>query len=1120
MDRALVMSCGKCGTAIIAGSRFCGECGAPVGCASCGHTNNPPHFKFCSQCGASLSPTPPEPVPAQATVTNNQATNAEAERRQLTLLFTDLVGSTALSELIDEEELRDVIRRYQNVVNQKVTEFGGTIARFMGDGSLAYFCYPHSHEDNPERAVNAALQIVTALQEIDLGINYQLQARQGIDTGLVVVGDLIGEGPSEEWAVVGCTPNRAARLQGMAQPNEIVVSDDTYRLVRHAFDCRDLGPQALKGISKKKRVWRVEGHRVSEDRFGASHDDGLGPLIGRSEELQLLYHRWEKAKRGEGQIAVITGEPGIGKSRIVHSLRERLEDESAVRMTYQCSPYHTASALHPVIQQLTRSADFRRTDSAQVRRQKLCDQLSMLEIPSEKCVALFCDLLSIPVAQSPEVGKLGGQERRQELLRELVAQLRKLTQISPVLVVFEDVHWIDPTSQELLDLLVDEVASFRALILITARTGYESPWFGQPHVGVFSLNKLNHRECVAMIGGVAGGRNLPQGLVTQIVERTDGIPLFVEEFTKSALESDALVEHEGGYELDANTSHLAIPATLLDSLRERLDKLNVAKQVAQVGAVLGREMPHDMLVAVSDLDPDLLSTAIQQLVDSQVVYRRGSLSSPTYVFKHALVRDAAYEGMLRSRRRQLHARIADVLVRQFPEISEENPEVVAQHYAAAEMLEQAISSWIDAGHRATGRSANMEAAEHFRKGAGLVESLPDSLTRKELELSVTTGLGAVLIYLEGPGSPVVRDAYIRACELQLSTGGEATPCELQQFAALWGQWRVSQNHGEALRVASQLLELAEQADESDQILQAHHALWPTLFFQGEFESSCQHVERGLLSYQAERHRAHAALFGGHDTAVCGYGQGALAQWMLGNPAEARQRCDRSLSIARSLEHAPSVAHAMDFEAMLLYYLRDAWVVKERSEQLALLSREHDFPDYHARAVAFEAWSQAVLRGDKDAPRRLSNGLDEQCSVGTVAVEDLAVFLDMLAESYACTNALDAAGETLDKAMSLVEQSGVKHWLPSLWLRKAHLMQQAESVDLDEQLACLGAAVDAARAIHSPSLELRAALAYADFSEREPVREEAVVLIRDALCGFESNAWSAEIERANRLITVN
>ena len=1037
MDRDVVMSCGKCGTANIVGSRFCGECGAALGCASCGHTDNPPHFKFCSQCGGSLNPTPGTPAPAQATPV--QATNGDAERRQLTLLFTDLVGSTALSELIDEEELRDVIRGYQDVVNQKVTEFGGTIARFMGDGSLAYFCYPHSHEDNPERAVNAALEIVTALQQIDLGINYQLKVRQGIDTGLVVVGDLIGEGPSEEWAVVGCTPNRAARLQAMAEPDEVAVSNNTYRLVRHAFDCRDLGRQTLKGISKQERVWRIEGRRVSEDRFGASHDDGMGPLIGRSEELQLLYHRWEKAKQGEGQIAVITGEPGIGKSRIVHSLRERLEDESPVRMTYQCSPYHTASALYPVIQQLSRTARFQRTDSAPVRRRKLREHLSMAEKPSDACLALFCDLLSIPDAQSPEVGKLGGKERRQELLRELVTQLKRLARISPVLVVFEDVHWIDPTSQELLDLLVDEVASTRVLILITTRPGYESPWFGQPHVGLFSLNKLNHRECVAMIGGVTGGRNLPQSLVTQIVERTDGIPLFLEEFTKSALESDALVEHNGEFELDADTTHLEIPATLQDSLRERLDKLNVAKEVAQVGAALGREMPHEMLVAVADLDPALLSTAIQQLVDSQVVYRRGSASSPTYVFKHALVRDAAYEGMLRSRRRQLHARIADVLIRQFPEVSAENPELVAQHYAAAEMLELAIRSWIDAGHRAAARSANMEAAEHFRKGAGLVDTLPDSQTRKELELSVTTGLGAVLVYLEGPGSPVVRDAYTRACELQLSSGSEAAPCELQQFAALWGQWRVSQDHGEALRVAGQLLELAERADESDQILQAHHALWPTLFFQGEFESSCEHVERGLRSYQPERHRAHAALFGGHDTAVCGYGQGALAQWMLGNPAEARQRCGQSLSIARSLEHAPSVAHAMDFEAMLLYYLRDAWAVKERSEQLASLSREHDFPDYHARAVAFEAWSQAVLRGDKDAPNRLRNGLKEQCSVGTVAVEDLAVFLDMLAESYACTR-----------------DGG----------------------------------------------------------------EDAVELIRDALCGFESNAWSAEIEQANRLITVN
>jgi class 3 adenylate cyclase len=654
-----------------------------------------------------------------------------AERRQVTVMFSDLVGSTALSARMDPEDLREVISAYQKCVAETVQRFGGFVAKYMGDGVLIYFGYPQAHEDDAERAVRAGLELVSAVGS--LKTHAPLQTRVGIATGLVVVGDLIGSGASQEQAIVGETPNLAARLQGVAEPNSVVIAGSTRRLVGNLFELQDIGARELKGLSGPVRVWAALRPASVESRFEALHATDLTELVGREEELELLLRRWSKAKSGEGQVVLLSGEPGIGKSRLTAALMERICDEPHTRLRYFCSPQHTDSALYPIISQMERAAGFVHEDTVEAKQDKL-DALLAQNFTAHQDAALFAEMLSLPNDKHYQALELTAQQRRQKTLEALTTQVEAISRPNPVLIIFEDVHWVDPTSLEVLGRTVDRLKSLKVLLTVTCRPEFEPSWVGRPYVTACNLSRLGEREIAAIIDRVAGNNALSANVRRDIIDRTDGIPLFVEEITKAVLE----VESEQAAKrtlASVPPPAVAVPATLHASLMARLDRLGPAKEVAQIGAAIGREFSHELIGAIARKPEADLEAALRRLIEAGLLFGQGVPPHITYLFKHALIRDAAYSTLLRTRRQELHRQIVSVLREDFSELVLTQPEMLAHHSAESGMLVDAIEYYLLAAKRATAAMNNIEAKAHLKRGMTLVEQLPASEPRKAKLLS-------------------------------------------------------------------------------------------------------------------------------------------------------------------------------------------------------------------------------------------------------------------------------------------------------------------------------------------------------------------------------------------------
>jgi class 3 adenylate cyclase len=646
--------------------------------------------------------------PAPARTASGPRPQDGAERRQLTVMFCDLVGSTALSTRLDPEDLREILSAYHRHCAEVIVKSGGFVARYMGDGVLAYFGYPQAHEDDAERAVRAGLVLAGADTKANVGSGPALQMRVGIATGLVVVGDFIAGDPSHECEVVGETPNLAARLQALAEPDTVVIDSNTRRLLGHLFEYRTLGPLSVKGFDEPVAVWQVARVSAVESRFEALRATTT-PLIGRDEEIDLLLRCWDQAKRGDGCVVLVAGEAGIGKSRIAETILERFSNEPHTRLRYFCSPHHQHSALYPSITQIERAAGFRRNDTDEQRLDKLEAALAEGTTDLSEAVPLLADLLSIPTGNRYPALDLTPQRRKEKTLRAQLAQVEGLAACQPVVVVYEDVHWSDPTTRESLDLLVDTAPTLRVLVIITFRPEFTRPWVGRPHVTALSLNRLPPRRRVEMIMQMTGGKALPKKITDQIVDRTDGVPLFIEELTKAVIESGILTETGDRYTVMGSTAPLAIPTTLHASLLARLDRLAPTREVVQIAAALGRRFSHELISAVATMPKRKLDDALAQLVSAELIFRRGIAPDAEYTFKHALVQDAAYGTLLRNRRQQLHARIAATLEGQFPGIVVAQPALLAHHSAEAGLAEKAVVYFLKAGQQALTRSATTEA---------------------------------------------------------------------------------------------------------------------------------------------------------------------------------------------------------------------------------------------------------------------------------------------------------------------------------------------------------------------------------------------------------------------------
>jgi class 3 adenylate cyclase len=674
---------------------------------------------------------------AAPTITPSASPEDRAERRQVTVTFSDLVGSTALSARMDPEDLREVISAYQKCVAETMGRFGGFVAKYMGDGVLIYFGYPQAHEDDAERAVRAGLELVAAVG--GLKSHAPLQTRVGIATGLVVVGDLIGSGASQEQAIVGETPNLAARLQGIAEPNSVVIGESTRKLVGNLFELKDLGSQELKGISGAVTAWAALRPASVESRFDALHASGLTELVGREEELDLLLRRWSNAKTGEGQVVLLSGEPGIGKSRLTAALLERIGGEPHTRLRYFCSPQHTDSALYPIISQMERAAGFAHDDTAQAKLDKL-DALLAQSFTQHQDATLLAAMVSLPNDGRYPTLELSPQQRRQKTLEALNTQLTALSKTNPVLMIFEDVHWIDPTSLEVLARSVDRTRMLAVLLIITYRPEFEPPWIGLPHVTAVTVNRLGEREIAALINRVAGNKALSANIRHDIIERTDGIPLFVEEMTKAVIEVESEEAAKRTVAI-APSARKVVPATLHASLMARLDRLGPAKEVAQIGAAIGREFSDELIAAIARKPGPELKTALDRLIEAGLLFGHGVFPHRTYLFKHALVRDAAYSTLLRGRRQELHDQIVSALQLNFPELVVSQPEVLAHHSAEAGALVEAIEYYVLAAKRATAAMNNKEAKAHLKRGTTLLEQLPASDLRRPKLISLVAGAG-------------------------------------------------------------------------------------------------------------------------------------------------------------------------------------------------------------------------------------------------------------------------------------------------------------------------------------------------------------------------------------------
>ena len=730
-------------------------------------------------------------APPQPALTESKPQDT-AERRQVTVMFSDLVGSTALSARMDPEDLREIISAYQKCVAETVRRFGGYVAKYLGDGVLVYFGYPEAHEDDAERAVRAGFELISAVAALQSPVS--LQTRVGIATGLVVVGDLIGSGDAQERGIVGETPNLAARLQGIAEPNMVIIAESTRRLLGNLFELEDLGPKDLKGIAGPVRAWAALRTSSAEGRFEALHASGLTALVGREEELELLLRRWSKARTGEGQVVLLSGEAGIGKSRLTAALLERLAGEPHTRLRYFCSPQHTDSAFYPIISQMERTAGFVHDDIPQARLDKL-DMILAQTSTSKQDVALFAEMLSLPNDGRYPAIDLAPEQRRQRTLEALTTQVAKLASQRPVLMIFEDAHWTDPTSLEAFGRTVDQIKTLPALLVVTFRPEFNAPWAGRSHVMSMALNRLGERETAAIIVRLVGNKELSADVMAEIVERTDGIPLFVEEMTKAVLEADS----EGAARRTVAAvppPALAVPASLHASLMARLDRLGPAKEVAQIGAAIGREFSHALLAAVVPKPDAELQSALDRLIAAGLLFRQGVPPHATYLFKHALVQDAAYGTLLREPRRALHARIAETLEDQFAEIAENQPELLARHCTEAGLIEKAASLWGKAGQRSLERSALVEAVEQFTRALAQIATLPSTPALRREQIKLQVALANALMHTKGYAAPETKVAIEQARSLveQAEALGEPPDDPLLLFSVLYGFWAANANN--------------------------------------------------------------------------------------------------------------------------------------------------------------------------------------------------------------------------------------------------------------------------------------------------------------------------------------
>jgi class 3 adenylate cyclase/predicted ATPase len=1055
--------------------------------------------------------------PANA-VAPEAAPAVEGERRQLTVMFCDLVGSTALSEQLDPEDLHELVSAYQHAARQVIQRYEGYVAQYLGDGILAYFGYPAAHEDDAMRGVRAGLDILADIRALKSRV--PVQVRIGLHTGPVVIGS-IGEGSRAEQLALGRTPNIAARVQGAASPHTLAISGDTLRLVQGLFECEDLGTQDLKGIAEPVRLYQVVQQGRARSRFDVLLEQGLTPMQGREREMQTLLQRWRLARGGEGQVVVLSGEPGIGKSRLIQALSQRSGEDHASRMAFRCSPFHVSSPLFPVVDQLSRALQAGPEDPPGVRWERLEQLLEGVGLRDDVHLFLFAALLSIPLPAGFAEPTISREERKARTLQALATWLLTLAVEQPMLVIFEDLQWADPSTLDMLSLCVGRIRDAAILVVMTCRPDFVPPWpTGGPCLEL-PLTRLSPHD-IRRVATEIAGKPLPADVLEQLVHKTDGVPLYVEEMTKDLLESNLMHDVQGQFELRGALPNMAVPFSLQDSLASRLDRLGPARRLAETASVLGREFSFSWIQALSDSDEQTLVAGLQRLCDAGILLRQPGPQDTVYIFRHALMQDAAYNSLLIRRRQQVHARVAQLLTTEWAGQAASQPALVAHHYTEAGLAPQAIVFWRRAGLQAVESSANKEAIQHVSKALEVLKTLPEGPERDRGDLSLLLALGVPLAVTSSWAAPEVRWASERAFELCEALGETD-----QLFPAMYGVWssrQVQAEYGAARRLAQQLLALAERTRDDGFLLQAHRACGIICLHTGEFLEALTHCEAGWALYDSERHHSHVAMYW-LDPGVGCLCYGAWALMFLGRLDQALARVNQAVDLARRGGHAFSLAYALFFCTVLLQLRREPGPTRERAQELTVLAQQHGFP-------ILGAWASLMLGCALVEEGRAREG-SVMIREGERAIRSGGARVSRSGALTVLANAYDRAGDrepglaTVAEALDFVAQSEEHFYEAELHRLRGELLLQRGAgpaqadaqgqVDAQEQAQrCFEQCMSIARQQHAGIWVLRGATSLARLHALRGERIKARDAIGDVLGSFTEGLATPDLQEARAL----
>lgn len=1073
---------------------------------------NPVTAKFCMQCGTRLSQETSLPIKQQlGNQKQEYPQSPQAERRQVSVMFCDLVGSTALSKQIDPEDLREIILAYRQLSAEAIHRNGGRIAQSYGDGLMVFFGYPVAYEDNAQRAIRAGFGIIADMEQLNARLmsekNIKLDVRIGIHTGRAVLGEMGNDDTHEQMAIIGDTPNIASRIQTVAPVNTVVISAATYKIIQGYFECQSLGYHSLKGVPQPMEVYGAQQEKDVHNRLEAA-TGCLTPYVGREQELETLLHLWQQVQSGNGQVVLITGEAGIGKSRLVQVFKEQIANDDYVLRECYCSPYYQNSALYPVIDLLERQMHLASKDSPEIKLAKLEQLLHKYECQIELVIPLLAHLLSIPLDERYPALNLSAQVQKQKTLESLVTMVMALAAQQSYLLIFEDLHWVDPSTIELLNLIAKQASQSRVLLLCTARPGFNFLNSNYEYFSQITIKQLSESQTKLLIQQITGDQAVPESVIKLMVAKSDRIPLFIEEMAKMALESRWLAEGEA-------IDDVTIPDTIQDLLMAKLDRLGTAKEVAQIAAIIGRKFSYEVLRAVSPLDTATLNSSLTQLVNANLLIVVNVQAS--YVFKHSLIHDAAYESLLKSTRKNYHQKLVQVLEEQFPEFAETEPELLAYHYTKAELKEQAIHYWQLAGQKAVASSANLEAIEHLHKGLELLLTMSVTPERNQQELAFQTTLGTALVATKGYAALEVELAYKRSEELCEQIG--ETP---KLFWVLRGLWAMSAGQGRyqtSLEYGQRLMSIAIAQQDRGLELESHFTLGLDLFWLGEFANSREHFEQGIALYEPQLHHSHAFITG-QDVGVASLAVNSWNVWLLGFPEAAMQYSEKAIALAKQLSHPYSLTQAQACTSWLYQFLGETQTVLQLADAVITLAQEQSFPFWLGWGNILRGWAIAHLGEAQEGIAQICKGLTTFQSTGTQGW--LPYFLALLSEAYGKLGQPEEALVVVAKALSEVKKTGECFWEAELYrIKGEHLRVQLQQTKAQAQEAaveeCFLKSLDISRRQGAKSLELKATISLARLWQQQGKNEPARQILSQIYGSFSEGFKTKDLQEALALL---